>query len=195
MQVIKLDKVISMSGLSKSTIYTQVKEGKFPAPIKLGVRSSGWIEEEVLDWVKGKMEPITNHDLRKPMKANCKNCGAEFSYRDSQSGGTFCSNTCQGELTVKQKFVCGSKFSNAMRRYLLKSRGLQCESSTCHAPYGYVDTNPKAFQIDHVNGDREDNRHQNLKVLCAICHCKTPTWGQGNASGDGLKRMRQEEVA
>tara|TARA_R110000751_G_scaffold73165_2_gene148093 strand:- start:1588 stop:2292 length:705 start_codon:yes stop_codon:yes gene_type:complete len=118
------------------------------------------------------------------MKANCKNCGSEIEYRDSQSAGTFCSNTCQGEMTVRRKFVYGSYFSPAMRRYLLKARGLQCQSLTCHAPYGYVDTNPRAFQIDHVNGDREDNRHHNLKVLCAICHCKTPTWGNGNASKD-----------
>ena len=82
-----------------------------------------------------------------------------------------------------------------MRRYLLKVRGLRCESDTCHVSGGYVDDDARAFQIDHLSGDRNDNRHENLKVTCAICHCKTPTWGQGNASGDGLKRMRHEEVA
>ena len=129
------------------------------------------------------------------MESVCKNCGSAFIYRPSQSSGLFCSNDCQGEFTVKRKFVNGSNFRQSMRKYLLKVRGLRCESDACHVDGGYVDSDARAFQIDHVNGNRRDNRHENLKVTCVICHCKTSTWGQGNASGDGLKRMRHQEVA
>ena len=30
--------------------------------------------------------------------------------------------------------------------------------------------------LDHVNGDRRDNRLENLRVLCPNCHALTPTW-------------------
>jgi hypothetical protein len=33
------------------------------------------------------------------------------------------------------------------------------------------------LQLDHVNGDNSDNRIENLRILCANCHCLTPTWG------------------
>jgi 5-methylcytosine-specific restriction endonuclease McrA len=36
---------------------------------------------------------------------------------------------------------------------------------------------PMPLQLDHVNGNRTDNRIDNLKILCPNCHCLTPTWG------------------
>lgn len=32
------------------------------------------------------------------------------------------------------------------------------------------------LQLDHVNGDRTDNRLDNLRVLCPNCHSLTDTW-------------------
>ena len=33
-----------------------------------------------------------------------------------------------------------------------------------------------AFEIDHINGDHQDNRRENLIALCPNCHSITPTW-------------------
>ena len=39
---------------------------------------------------------------------------------------------------------------------------------------------PMPLQLDHINGIRNDNRIENLQVLCPNCHALTPTWGGRN---------------
>lgn len=50
-RILRLPAVRQRTGLSRSSIYLRIARGDFPAPIKLGVRASGWIEDEVDDWV------------------------------------------------------------------------------------------------------------------------------------------------
>lgn len=35
---------------------------------------------------------------------------------------------------------------------------------------------PIPLQLDHVNGRRDDNRLENLRILCPNCHAQTDTW-------------------
>lgn len=51
-RILRLEAVLSKTGLSRSLIYRLVSEGNFPAQIHLGARSVGWIEAEVDDWIK-----------------------------------------------------------------------------------------------------------------------------------------------
>ena len=54
-QIIKKPTVIKLSTLSSATIYRLIKKGEFPKQIKLGERSSGWILEEVEQWLDEKI--------------------------------------------------------------------------------------------------------------------------------------------
>ncbi|MEW1865915.1 HNH endonuclease [Streptomyces sp. NPDC088194] len=38
---------------------------------------------------------------------------------------------------------------------------------------------PITLEVDHVNGDRTDDRAENLRLLCPNCHAVTPTWCRG----------------
>ncbi|MFJ9343925.1 HNH endonuclease [Streptomyces sp. NPDC101733] len=38
---------------------------------------------------------------------------------------------------------------------------------------------PMTLEVDHVNGDRSDDRPENLRLLCPNCHAITSTWCRG----------------
>jgi prophage regulatory protein len=39
------------TGLSRSTLYAMIANGKFPPPIKLGERAVGWQDKDLADWI------------------------------------------------------------------------------------------------------------------------------------------------
>ena len=40
---------------------------------------------------------------------------------------------------------------------------------------------PIPFELEHRNGNRRDNRRENLILLCPNCHSQTPTWRRRKA--------------
>ncbi len=47
----RLPKVKLITGLSRSTIYRLVGEGKFPSPFKITNHASAWRATEIAEWV------------------------------------------------------------------------------------------------------------------------------------------------
>ena len=58
MRVLRMHEVLTRVGLSKSTLWRYIGEGNFPRPIKLGPRASGWIEQEIDDWISSRPRAI-----------------------------------------------------------------------------------------------------------------------------------------
>ena len=50
--ILRLPAVKAATGLSRSTIYLRISEGRFPKPVSLGDRAVGWIEAEVQEWLE-----------------------------------------------------------------------------------------------------------------------------------------------
>ena len=48
--LIRLPEVIALCALSRSGIYERIKNGTFPAPVKLDGRPSAWVKHEVQQW-------------------------------------------------------------------------------------------------------------------------------------------------
>ena len=47
-----MEEVVEMFGISKSTIYTRMRSGDFPLPIKTGQRGVRWRADELMTWSK-----------------------------------------------------------------------------------------------------------------------------------------------
>ena len=48
----RLHTVIARTGLPRSTIYHKMSQDEFPQTVNLGLRSVGWIADEIEQWIK-----------------------------------------------------------------------------------------------------------------------------------------------
>jgi prophage regulatory protein len=55
--ILRLPDVKKRTGLSRSSIYAFMKEGKFPKSSRLGSRSIGWSESEISAWINSRFQP------------------------------------------------------------------------------------------------------------------------------------------
>ena len=51
-QFLKIKEVIATCKKSRSSVYADIKKGKFPAPVKVSGRAAAWLESEIRQWKK-----------------------------------------------------------------------------------------------------------------------------------------------
>jgi len=54
--ILRLPAVKARTGLSRSSIYLRISKGEFPAPVSLGGRAVGWVEEDINQWLAEKIK-------------------------------------------------------------------------------------------------------------------------------------------
>ncbi len=54
-RILRRREVETRTGLSRSTIYTQMAEGTFPKPVRLGKRAVGWTESSISEWLESRV--------------------------------------------------------------------------------------------------------------------------------------------
>jgi 5-methylcytosine-specific restriction endonuclease McrA len=65
-----------------------------------------------------------------------------------------------------------------LHKRLLRERLLEHRCSNCNNTT-WLDR-PIPLELDHISGDRGDNRLENLRLLCPNCHALTPTYRRKN---------------
>ena len=80
----------------------------------------------------------------------------------------------QAYCTIRKILARGVNFQSYQLKNRLFTAGLklqQCEQC------GWAEKTSDGYlplELDHINGDRYDNRLENLRVLCPNCHSLTP---------------------
>lgn len=125
----------------------------------------------------------------------CLNCGKPL----ERFQKVYCDNTCKSEFEYKQwgiEWKAGNKtgtigeygISNQLKRYLYEKYDKKC--TIC----GWGETNPTSgtipVEIEHIDGNFENNEEENLTLLCPNCHSLTPTY-KGANKGNGRKERKK----
>lgn len=50
-KILRRPAVEAVTGLSRSSIYAMIAEGRFPKPVRLGKRAVGWTEQAIAEWL------------------------------------------------------------------------------------------------------------------------------------------------
>lgn len=55
-RIIRMPEVEKTVGIKKSCIYSMIKNGTFPKPVKINQQAKGWFESDVQAWIMKKKE-------------------------------------------------------------------------------------------------------------------------------------------
>jgi hypothetical protein len=123
----------------------------------------------------------------------CQGCGIEIF--DNRHERKFCSNSCQRnqEWELRKNRITKKGKENSpvcAKRYLKETRGVKCEM--CDITEWCGQTVP--LVLDHVDGNSEDNRLDNLRLVCGNCDMQLPTYKSKNrGNGRHSRRKRYAE--
>jgi hypothetical protein len=110
------------------------------------------------------------------IKKHLKRLGLEFDTswqerRDNAVNKHRYTNVYTDEEVFSENSKCNF---GAIRARFEKINPQQCSKCDCIDWMG----TPLILDLDHINGNRNDHRIENLRWLCPNCHRQTKTWGQ-----------------
>lgn len=129
-----------------------------------------------------------NNKKRINNKKECLNCGLVIKNKKK-----YCNNQCQRQYERKlifEKIQNGDTtlYEKNYKNYLIYKYGEKCMKCGWSERHPITDKVP--IQLEHKDGNSENNNLDNLELLCPNCHSLTETFGALN-KGNGRKNRKR----
>ncbi len=101
----------------------------------------------------------------------------------------YCDDCGSQHIYHKTLTLDAAKSDRTRRNLLIKERGAQCE--VC----GITDWmgKPIKFELDHVDGNADNNSPENLRLICPNCHSQTETYKGANAGRESSRQIKRRK--
>lgn len=134
--------------------------------------------------------------------STCLSCSVQF-VKGRNRSGNFCSLQCNADhrqvmfiqnwLNGKENGSSGEGVSERIRKWLHERHNSSCQK--CKWSEVNPTTGKIPLTINHIDGNWQNNRPENLELICPNCHSLTPNFGalnRGNGRPQRLKAVREK---
>jgi 5-methylcytosine-specific restriction endonuclease McrA len=132
---------------------------------------------------------FNNKKRVKKIRNTCQECSKPIP-KTSHTRNRFCSRKCSGVSLFKktvETFLDGEipKHPETIKKCIEYIKGTQCV--ICGNEGTHMNS-PLTLQLDHIDGNSDNESLSNLRLLCPNCHSQTPTYKGGNKNNPKLDK-------
>jgi len=120
---------------------------------------------------------------------NCLYCGTEFR-KSAATKNKFCSIPCSAKYTWEYISIprIAQGLGGNFKRYLKETAGDKCSECGQESTWN---NKPLGLQLDHIDGNSDNNDLSNLRLLCPNCHTQTETFGNAGKGNRYKKHTKR----
>lgn len=116
----------------------------------------------------------------------CPNCGNDVLKRNNK----YCDQNCRDEHVTKisdERYFLGLHLDDyTVKKAYLRHNPEICVSCKIGPKWN---GNPLVLQLDHIDGNSDNNMPSNLQLLCPNCHTQTETFGSKQTVNAGKPKQ------
>lgn len=118
---------------------------------------------------------------------SCLECGNPISREHTKFCCLECRNLYKEKETIHLMETGGEIGPRRVRSFMIRNYGNTCMDENCVWDFS---KRTVTIEVDHIDGNSENNKKENLRLLCPNCHSLTATY-KGKNAGNGRAKRRE----